>query len=116
MKITQEEFYQLENFRLELKICDMEAEHLVDKRRMKIMAKKIIDFEDSNLVGKISGNKNKKKDIKDRYQQLRNKISERLGIESLDKYLVDDVSLEVIHENEVEEKLTEQRINAFANN
>lgn len=116
MKITQEEFYQLENFRLELKICGLEAENLSVQRRNKALAKRVLELEDATLISKVGENKNKKQNIMGKYQQLRSKISERLDIKTLDEYLIDDVTLEVFHQDDVEDRLTEQRLNALTNN
>ena len=101
MKLTPEEFFALEKFQFELKILKLTSESIDKERRIKTLARRIHELEQALENHKLDKNNNKIKLTEQKLQEKRKEIANRLGVESLDKYFVDDETYEVIHEDSI---------------
>ena len=101
LKMTPQEFHYVDKTHLELKIFKLLAENEERERKIKMLSRRIMELEQAVIVNNYNDYVAKHKQLEKELNEKRGKIAERLNVESLDKYFVDDETYELKHEDDI---------------
>jgi hypothetical protein len=99
--MTPEDFFGLEKIQLKLKNLKLTAESLEKDRHIKVLYRRINELELAIATNKFNEATAQFKKKESEQKLMREQIAIKLGVESLDKYFVDDETYELTHEDNI---------------
>ena len=101
MKLTPEQFFGLQKMQIELKNLKLITESLEKDRHIKVLYRRINELELAIATNKFNEATAQFKKKESEQKLMREQIAIKLGVESLDKYFVDDETYELTHEDNI---------------
>lgn len=113
LKLTELEYFKLMYHYEQRSLLKKSQESLAKDIQIKQLQAKVLNLEASLQASQFETLKTKETNLLKKLEKIRSDASKRLGISSLDPYMVDDETFALVHETDLQNVAIENQVKAL---